>query len=158
MQLREARGLTQAGLGDRLGFTQSEVSKFERGERALGVLHLRAWLRTLGVALGPFAEALDRDLERLEATVGRGRAALAPEERDQEPDREGNDDCERDQGTGREAAARDVHPRKAMTEAGAAASCDPVSGTSASTFPDGSARVAVAVRGIGARRAGAPAD
>jgi transcriptional regulator with XRE-family HTH domain len=69
VQLREAAGVNQTTLAARLGITQSEVSKFERGERALDVLRLRAWLRALGIEWTPFADALDRELGRLEAFV-----------------------------------------------------------------------------------------
>jgi DNA-binding transcriptional regulator YiaG len=65
VRMREAAGLKQTTLADRLGITQSEVSKFERGERALDVLRLRAWLLALGVAFPLFAEALDQELDRL---------------------------------------------------------------------------------------------
>ena len=65
-QLREDAGMNQTALADRLGLTQSEVSKFERGERALDVLRLRAWLRALGMELAPFALALDEELDRLD--------------------------------------------------------------------------------------------
>ena len=41
-------GLAQATLAARLGVTQSELSKFERGERPLRADRLRAWLRELG--------------------------------------------------------------------------------------------------------------
>jgi transcriptional regulator with XRE-family HTH domain len=64
-QLREDAGLNQTALADRLGITQSEVSKFERGERALDVLRLRAWLHALGIEFAPFAYALDQQLGRL---------------------------------------------------------------------------------------------
>jgi len=70
VQLRKAAGVNQTTLADRLGITQSEVSKFERGERALGMLRLRAWLRALGVELQSFAEALDQELERQEVVAG----------------------------------------------------------------------------------------
>ena len=66
VQLREDAGLKQTELAGRLGITQSEVSKFERGERALDVLRLRAWLRALGVGLAPFADALEQELDRLD--------------------------------------------------------------------------------------------
>ncbi len=70
VQLRAEAALNQTALADRLGITQSEVSKFERGERALDVLRLRAWLRALGIELTPFAHALDRELDRLDAFAG----------------------------------------------------------------------------------------
>jgi DNA-binding XRE family transcriptional regulator len=44
VQLRETAGVNQTTLAARLGITQSEVSKFERGERALDLLRVRAWL------------------------------------------------------------------------------------------------------------------
>jgi ribosome-binding protein aMBF1 (putative translation factor) len=69
VRLREDGGLNQTDLADRLGITQSEISKFERGERALDVIRLRAWLRALGIEFKPFADALDRELERLEGFV-----------------------------------------------------------------------------------------
>ena len=61
--LREDAGLNQRALADRLGITQSEVSKFERGERALDVLRLRAWLRALEIEFAWFADALDQELD-----------------------------------------------------------------------------------------------
>ena len=69
VQLRETTGVTQTTLAARLGITQSEVSKFERGERALDVLRLQAWVHALGVEWTPFADALDRDLGRVDAFV-----------------------------------------------------------------------------------------
>ena len=68
-QLREDAGLNQTALADRLGITQSEVSKFERGERALDVLRLRAWLHALGIELAPFAYALDQQLGQLDPFI-----------------------------------------------------------------------------------------
>jgi transcriptional regulator with XRE-family HTH domain len=70
VELRAQAGLDQRALANRLGVTQSEISKFERGERALDVLRLRAWLRALGIELAPFADALDRELDRLDAVAG----------------------------------------------------------------------------------------
>jgi transcriptional regulator with XRE-family HTH domain len=60
---REVAGVTQAELGQRLGRTQSFVSKCERGERRLDI-----------VELGHFCDALDVDLrqlvEKLHAALG----------------------------------------------------------------------------------------
>jgi transcriptional regulator with XRE-family HTH domain len=69
-QLREDAGLNQTVLAQRLGITQSEVSKFERGERALDVLRLRAWLHALGMEFTPFVDALDQELDRLDVLAG----------------------------------------------------------------------------------------
>jgi transcriptional regulator with XRE-family HTH domain len=67
-QRRADAGLDQAALADRLGITQSEVSKFERGERALDIVRLRAWLHALEVEFTPFVETLEQELERLDAS------------------------------------------------------------------------------------------
>jgi transcriptional regulator with XRE-family HTH domain len=64
-QLRAARkrsGLTQEDVADRLGETQSFVSKCERGERRIDVVELRAFCRAIGVSLGTFIGRLDRAL------------------------------------------------------------------------------------------------
>jgi len=66
VRLREAAAVNQTTLAARLGITQSEVSKFERGERVLHELRLRAWLCALGVQWNPFADAIDRELGRLD--------------------------------------------------------------------------------------------
>jgi transcriptional regulator with XRE-family HTH domain len=65
VQLREAAGINQTTLAARLGITQSEVSKFERGERALDVLRLRAWLHALGVEWTLLADTFDPQRGRL---------------------------------------------------------------------------------------------
>ena len=49
VQLRKEAGLNQAALAARLRITQSQVSKYERGERALDEKRLRAWLSALGM-------------------------------------------------------------------------------------------------------------
>jgi transcriptional regulator with XRE-family HTH domain len=69
VQLRTAAGVNQTMLAARLGITQSEVSKFERGERALDERRLRAWLHAVGLEWTPFADALDRELGRVDAIV-----------------------------------------------------------------------------------------
>jgi len=49
VQLRRNAGINQSLLPSRLGITQSEVSKFERGERHLDAARLRAWLQVLAM-------------------------------------------------------------------------------------------------------------
>jgi transcriptional regulator with XRE-family HTH domain len=71
VQLRRGVGLDQTSLAGRLGITQSEVSKFERGERALDVLRLRDWLAALEVEFSTFTDALDQALRRQESVAGR---------------------------------------------------------------------------------------
>jgi transcriptional regulator with XRE-family HTH domain len=69
VQLRTAAGVNQTTLAARLAITQSEVSKFERGERAFDERRLRAWLHAVGVEWTPFADALDREVGRVDAIV-----------------------------------------------------------------------------------------
>ena len=57
---RVAAGVNQTALAARLGITQSEVSKFERGERALDERRLRAWLHALDVEWASFADGVSR--------------------------------------------------------------------------------------------------
>ncbi|MBS0457906.1 MAG: helix-turn-helix transcriptional regulator [Proteobacteria bacterium] len=46
--LRETCGLTQVALADRIGNTQTFVSKVERGERRLDVVEFAEWCEALG--------------------------------------------------------------------------------------------------------------
>lgn len=49
-QLREESGLTQVLLAERIGNTQTFVSKVERGERRLDVVEFAEWCEALGCA------------------------------------------------------------------------------------------------------------
>jgi transcriptional regulator with XRE-family HTH domain len=53
-EIRQQRGLTQAQLGEKVGRTATEISRFERGERDLYLNDLRV----LGEALGTDAGGL----------------------------------------------------------------------------------------------------
>ena len=46
---RERMGVTQVEMAQRLGETQSFISKCERGERRLDVIELRSWCQALGM-------------------------------------------------------------------------------------------------------------
>lgn len=46
--LREGSGVTQAALAERIGNTQTFVSKVERGERRLDVVEFTEWCEALG--------------------------------------------------------------------------------------------------------------
>lgn len=61
--------MTQLELSQRIGMSQSDISKVERGVRRLDVLELRVWLGGLGVPLGSFAKALDAKLAAAEAVA-----------------------------------------------------------------------------------------
>jgi transcriptional regulator with XRE-family HTH domain len=69
VRLRVAACVNQTALAARLGITQSEVSQFERGERALDERRLRAWLQALDVEWASFAQAVDQALARMDACV-----------------------------------------------------------------------------------------
>ncbi|WP_440224970.1 helix-turn-helix domain-containing protein [Dokdonella sp. MW10] len=49
-QAREELGVSQSALGERLGNTQTFVSKVERGERRLDVAEFVEWCQALGAA------------------------------------------------------------------------------------------------------------
>lgn len=61
-RVRAEAGLTQSELAQRLGQTQSFVSKVERGERRLDVVELRWWCRAMGVPLVEFVDRFEREL------------------------------------------------------------------------------------------------
>ena len=75
VQLRKEAGLNQTVLAARLGMTQSQASKYERGERGLDDARLRAWLSALGVSQEAFDAALERHAGALSDPSG---AATAP--------------------------------------------------------------------------------
>jgi transcriptional regulator with XRE-family HTH domain len=58
-ELREGANLTQVQVAEKLGQTQSFVSKCERGERRLDVVQLRAFGRAVGVTLPNIIAALE---------------------------------------------------------------------------------------------------
>jgi transcriptional regulator with XRE-family HTH domain len=63
--LRKARtdvGLSQEQLAEKLGETQSFVSKCERGERRLDVIELREWCEALDIKFPSFIANLEKEL------------------------------------------------------------------------------------------------
>lgn len=69
-ETREAANITQVELAEKLGQTQSFVSKCERGERRLDVVQLRTICGLLGISLTEFVAEFER---RLTTKGGRGR-------------------------------------------------------------------------------------
>lgn len=57
---REERGLTQTDVAEKLGQTQSFVSKVERSERRLDVVELRAFCDAIGIPFQKFIAQMDR--------------------------------------------------------------------------------------------------
>jgi transcriptional regulator with XRE-family HTH domain len=65
-QARTDQSITQEMLCERIGMSQSDISKVERGVRRLDVLELRLWLRGLNIPLVAFAKDLDARLRAAE--------------------------------------------------------------------------------------------
>ena len=78
-ELRNARtkaSLTQAQVAERLGQTQSFISKVERGERRIDVVELRAICEVLGVSFPSFAKQLDKILSGGSDLVAKNKAEI----------------------------------------------------------------------------------
>jgi transcriptional regulator with XRE-family HTH domain len=58
--VRERQGMTQEQLAERLGVTQSFVSKCERGERRIDAIELRSFCRAMGISLLSFVAELEQ--------------------------------------------------------------------------------------------------
>lgn len=63
---RQAAGMTQEQVAERLRQTQSFVSKCERGERRIDVIELRAYCRAIGISFVDFIEQLELIIESRE--------------------------------------------------------------------------------------------
>ena len=61
-QTREKAGFTQEQIAERLGETQSFVSKCERGERRIDILELREFCIAMDTTLEKFVRTLERHL------------------------------------------------------------------------------------------------
>lgn len=59
-EVRESSGISQEQVAQRLGTTQSLISKVERGERRLDVIELRRWVRELGEPLPEFLARFEK--------------------------------------------------------------------------------------------------
>jgi len=62
---REEKGLTQTEVAERLGQTQSFVSKVERGERRIDIVELRGLCSAMDISLLAFVEGIERTLRKL---------------------------------------------------------------------------------------------
>ncbi len=60
---RQAAGMTQSDLAEKLGKTQSIVSKFERGEVRLDLIQFRTVCHALGTTLPAFVGELEKRLQ-----------------------------------------------------------------------------------------------
>ena len=61
---REQKNLTQSDVAEKLGQTQSFVSKVERGERRLDVVELRAFCAAIGISFTSFVGKIEKVLDR----------------------------------------------------------------------------------------------
>ena len=61
-ECRQEAGISQVELAARLKETQSEISKFERGERRLDLVQLGWWCKALGCALSEFVKRYEQQL------------------------------------------------------------------------------------------------
>ena len=61
---RKAAGLTQKQLAERLGQTQSFVSKCERGERRIDIVELRGFCQAIGISLNDFILQLETSIQQ----------------------------------------------------------------------------------------------
>jgi len=59
---RENKGLTQTEVAERLGQTQSFVSKVERGERRLDIVELRAFCAAIDIGFPTFVARIEKTL------------------------------------------------------------------------------------------------
>ncbi len=72
--LKDARlkaGLSQENIAEKIGETQSFVSKCERGERRIDILELRVWCDALSLNLSSFIATLDKELSSKNARNGK---------------------------------------------------------------------------------------
>lgn len=63
VELRNAAGLTQVALAEKLKWEQTHISRVERGVRRLDILELRDWVNAVGISLPQFVEQFERRLE-----------------------------------------------------------------------------------------------
>ena len=67
--VRKRSGTTQTEIADRLGWTQSAVSKCERGERRLDAIELRRWVLELGLSFSDFLQEYEGILGKSQPVV-----------------------------------------------------------------------------------------
>ena len=61
-EVREEKGLSQTEVAERLGKTQSFVSKVERGERRLDIVEVRTFCIAIGVSFPSFIDRIERSI------------------------------------------------------------------------------------------------
>ena len=61
---REAASVTQVDLAGQLGTDQSYVSKYERAERRLDIIEVRAICKALGISFPDFVTSFEKELKK----------------------------------------------------------------------------------------------
>jgi len=61
---RQASGVTQVELAEKLSETQSQISKWERGERRIDLVQLRTFCQVIGVSLSEFVAEFDKRVSK----------------------------------------------------------------------------------------------
>ena len=75
-QIRMDAGLKQTDLAERLGQSQSFVSKYESGERRLDLLELRQICEAIGISLTEFVRKFESSMNEGERTVSKSTKTL----------------------------------------------------------------------------------
>ena len=65
---REDTGLTQTELAQRIGESQTFVSKCERGERRIDVVELLTFCQAFGLSLKQFVSTLERAVSKVKSS------------------------------------------------------------------------------------------
>ena len=60
--VREEAEVSQVELAERIGWTQTQISKCERGERRLDLIETRQWCHALGISFADFVDSLETKL------------------------------------------------------------------------------------------------
>lgn len=63
-EARRRKGITQVDLAERVGETQSFISKCERGERRIDLVELRTFCAAMGIPLNEFVVRFQKMLNR----------------------------------------------------------------------------------------------
>ncbi|MBK9609181.1 MAG: helix-turn-helix transcriptional regulator [Betaproteobacteria bacterium] len=88
--LRKAKGLSQAGLGDRMGLSQARIARIESGPLSISVEQFLQVLSALGVRMTLEPQPSTHDSLALRQQTERGTVTPGTTRAKQEPDRDEN--------------------------------------------------------------------
>jgi transcriptional regulator with XRE-family HTH domain len=75
-QIRLEAGVKQNDLAERLGHSQSFVSKYESGEKRLDLLELRQICETLGISLSEFVHRFEGSVDGSKQAISKSAKTL----------------------------------------------------------------------------------